>query len=287
MATKPIFEDAPSWPAPTQFAPSGHNRPPLEDLIPAEFREALLADKPDFLVKLEQAVDAADRAVAEDDATLGRCGNLVNLYRAITSHIDATHVAVKAPYLLGGRLVDGEKNALVARVKDARAKVEGVANAYEAKRAAAAKAERDRIAADQRAAAERAAQAERDHIAAERAAADAIANAANEDERQAALERAFIAADAAQEAMAAAALAPAATAKAEPVRSDEGAVVSSTTEWACEVDDYAKAFKFVKNDAKVREAIDAAVKRLVKQTKGQLDMAPAVRVWPVSKASFR
>ena len=284
MATKPIFEDVPAWPAPTQFAPGGHNRPPLEELIPTEFREALLADRPDFLVKLEQLIDSADRATATDDDTLKRCGNLVNAYRALTSHIDATHVAVKAPYLLGGRLVDAEKNALAARVKDAKAKVEGVGNAFVAKRDAEAKAERDRIAAEQRAAAERAAQAERDRAAAELAAAAAIANAINEDERRAATERALIAAEEAEEAMAAAALAPAAPAKPQQVRSDEGAVISSTTEWASEVEDYLAAFKAVKTDPKVKEAIDAAIKRQVRA--GQRAIK-GVRIWPVSKASFR
>ena len=34
------------------------------------------------------------------------------------------------------------------------------------------------------------------------------------------------------------------------------------------VTDYTKAFKHVKNDAKVREAIDAAILRYVRSTKG-------------------
>ena len=40
----------------------------------------------------------------------------------------------------------------------------------------------------------------------------------------------------------------------------------------------------MKDDPKVREAIDAAVKRLVKAGKREL---VGVRIWPVAKANFR
>lgn len=286
MAAKPIFEDVPSWPEANPRAVTGGNKPPLEELIPAEFRAELLAARPDFLTKVDDLVGAADRARADDDDTLGRCGDLIKGYRAAAAHIDAAHKAVKQPYLDGGRLVDGEKNVLAGRIATARAKVEGVANAFMAKREAAARAERDRIAAEQRAAADAAASAERARRDAEADAARAFASAASAAERAAAAARAAEARALAEETAAAAALAPAAPTKTDPVRSDAGAVISGKTEWASEVLDYAKAFKFVKNDPKVREAIDAAVARLTKQTKGALDMAPAVRTWPVTKGNF-
>ena len=37
--------------------------------------------------------------------------------RAMEKHISDTHVAVKAPYLLGSRLCDTEKNQLIARIR--------------------------------------------------------------------------------------------------------------------------------------------------------------------------
>ena len=285
MATKPIFDDVAPWPdAPNPRAVVGGNKPPLDELVPAEFRAVLLAEKPEFLSKLDQLIEAADRAKAVDDETLGRCGDLVKAYRACTSHIDATHKAVKQPYLDGSRLVDAEKNALASRLAEAKAKVEGIGNAFVAQREAEARALRERIAAEQRAAAERAAAAERERIKAEQEAARAAAEATNEVDRQAAADRAAEAARAAEQAMADAALAPAAPEKAEPVRSDAGATVSGKTEYACEVEDYTKALRHVRSDPKVKEAIEAAIKRLVRA--GQRELT-GVRIWPVSKANFR
>lgn len=265
-------------------APIGHNKPPLEELIPVEFRTALLAERPDFLIKIDALIDAADRARADDDETLGRCGDLVNAYRKATQHVDATHKAVKEPYLQGGRLVDAEKNSIAGRIATARSKVEGVANRFVAQREAEARAERDRIAAEQRAAAQRAMDAQREQFRAEAEAAKAARNAANAEERAAAQALADHAARDAEEAMAAAALAPAAPERAEPVRSDEGATISGKQEWRSEVEDYTKAMRHVRSDPKVKEAIDAAVQRLVRA--GQRELA-GVKIWAVAKANFR
>ncbi len=183
MASEPIFSDVPAWPsqaAPSAPPPAGHNRPPLDQLIPQEFREALLAEKPEFIKKMDDLVEAAERAKATDDETLGRCGDLVKSYRAVIAHVEATHKAVKAPYLEGGRLVDAERKAMLEPVERAKAKVEAIGNAYVAKRDAEARAERERVLAEQRAAAEAAARAERERIAAEQAATRALADAAND-----------------------------------------------------------------------------------------------------------
>lgn len=287
MATNPIFDDVPAWPEQRSQAappPAGHNRPPLDELIPQEFREALLSDRPDFDVKMRDLVDAANRAKADDDETLGRCGDLVKSYRAIIAHVEATHKAVKAPYLEGGRLVDAERKAMLAPVEAAKAKVEAIGNAYVAKREAEAKAERERILAEQRAAADAASRAERERIEAEQAAARALADAANEEEREAAASAAAEAARRAEEAQRAAALAPAAPAERTLIHSDAGATVGGKQEWLCEVEDYTKAMRHVRSDPKVKEAIDAAIKRLVRA--GQRELT-GVRIWPVAKANFR
>lgn len=262
----------------------GGNKPPLEELIPLEFRTALLADQPNFLTVMENSIAAADRAMATDDETLGRCADLIKKYRAIASHINATHTAVKEPHLLASRLCDAEKNALAGRVAIAKAKVEAVGDAYQAKKDAAERAERERIAAEQRAAADRAAAAERARVQAEQEAAAAARAATNEAEREAAQERARLAAEEAEAAARAAALAPSAPAKADPVRSDAGASVSGKQEWVCEVEDYAAAFRAVKTDQKVKEAIDAAIKRQVRAGSREIK---GVKIWPVSKANFR
>lgn len=286
MATKPVFDDVAPWPEKPAPAAAhiGHNRPPLEELIPVEFRAELLRERPDFLNKMEAALSAVDRVEVVDDETLGRAGDLVNIYRACLKHIDATHKTVKQPYLDGGRMVDAEKNALIGPIEDAKRRVEAAGNAFTAKREAELRAERERRAAEERAAAERAAAAERERQRAEQEAADAARNAASDEERQTAAARAAEAAQAAEEAMADAALAAADTAKTEPVRSDAGATVSSKQEWQCAVEDYSKAFRAVKDDPKVREAIDAAIKRLVRAGKREL---AGVKIWPVAKADFR
>ena len=262
----------------------GHNKPPLEELIPEEFRAELLRERPDFLTKMDQYVGAAARAVATNDDELARCGDLVNAYRALLKHIDTTHTNVKAPHLLAGRLVDAEKNALKASVEDAKVKVERIGNAYVADREAKRRAEEERIASEQRAAAARAAAAEREREEAERKAAAAAAAATTADERAAAEREAEEARKRAEEAMSDAALSAAAPGKAEPVRSDAGAAVSGKQEWQSQVEDYAKAFRAVKDDDRVKEAVDKAVARLVRAGKREIT---GVRIWPVAKASFR
>lgn len=284
MASKPIFDDVKEWPSP-QPAPAhlGHNRPPLEELIPEEFRAELLRERPEFLQKLADLVDAANRAKAEDDETLGRCGDLVKSYRALKSHIEAVHKDVKQPYLDGGRLVDAEKNGLVAQVEDAKRRVEVIGNAFVAEREAKARAARAQAEAEQRAAAEASARAEREREEAEQRAEHAALQAASAEERAAANAEADAAAERARAAMAAAALAPAIPERSEPVRSDAGAAVSSKQEWRCEVTDYEVAFMAVEDNPRVREAIDKAIAGLVRAGKRQI---AGCRVWPVAKANF-
>lgn len=300
MAT--AFPDAPAWPGEAPDNPRaviGGNLPPLEERIPLEFKAALLAERPDFLTLVDNAIGKVDpdpevpadfgavsRVVVTNDEQLGKAGNLVKIIRAAIQHVEGVHVAVKAPYLLGGRLVDAEKNALFGRLSAAKVKVEGIANVYLAKKAADEKAERDRIETQQREAAAAAAAAEAKRIAAAQEAARAIEEAETKEERDIAIEQAAKASEEAAEAVAAAALAPAAAKPTGLVRSDEGAAVSATTDWDCRVDDYLKAFKAVgKDDPKVREAIDAAAKRKVKATKGVSEI-PGVTKWPVTKGRF-
>lgn len=283
MAT--MFDDVPAWPSAQPAAATiGHNKPPLEEIIPEEFRAELLRERPDFLTKLNDAVEAAGRAQATNDETLGRCGDLVNVYRAIIKHIEATHKTVKEPYLQGGRLVDAERKTLTERVEDAKRKVEAIGNAFVAKRQAEQRAEQERIAAEQRAAAERAAAAERERERAELDAIRAQQQATNDEERAAAAEIARKAAEEAEAAMSAAALAPAVAASAEPVRSDGGSTVSGKQEWQSRVDDYTVAFMAVEDDEKVREAIDKAIARRVRAGTRKIE---GVTIYPVAKANFR
>jgi len=246
MATKPVFDDVAPWPERDRNprAVIGNNKPPLEELIPAEFKARLLEERSDFMDVLERYVgkgspDDKDyiegaylRAVANDDESLSKCGDLQNALRALKKHVTEAHKDVKAPYLEGTRLVDAEKNALFGRINEAGEHVQKIMDTYAAKK----------LTEERQAEREREAQREKLAELARENGIDASLLPASDD----------------------------APAKRGPIRSDAGAAVSVGTEWVGVVEDYGKAFRALKlhEDAKVREAIDAAVKRTVKATKG-------------------
>jgi hypothetical protein len=264
MTLKPVEEESAPLP------PRDHNRPPPEELIPLEFREELLRDKPDFLTLMDNYLGVGDpnsedwkdgavhRAACTNEEELGKCGLLIKALRQIEQRIDATHTTVKAPYLLAGRLVDAEKNALTLRVKVGRQRVQGLMDDYAAEQLRKQRAEEARIAEERRKQEQ------------ERRELEALAKANN-------LEHALPPAPPPppiEEAR-----------RPAPLRTD-GATVSIGTEWDCEIEDYTKAFRKVKDDAKVREAVDAAIRRIVKATKGAT-VIPGVRQFERAKTSAR
>lgn len=271
-------------PQETARASLGHNMPPVEEQIAMEMREALLSDRPDFLKRRDDAIAAVSRAEVVDEETLGKAGDLAKILRSCEGYISEVHKAVKEPYLVRGRACDAEKNRLIADITTARSALADKMNGFMAKREAERRAEEARRAAEARAAAEAAARAEREAREAEEAAARAQREAQTEEERQEAARRAAEAAREAEQRIADAALAAAPTAKAEPVRSDTGSTISGRTVWLSQVEDYTKAMKAVKSDPKVREAIDAAVQRLVKA--GQREI-PGARIWSTTQAVAR
>lgn len=240
MASEPIFDDVKPWPKtplPAE-AVAGHNKPPAEEDVKAQFREELLSQKADFDSRLIHIEAAADRVEVKDDESLGRAGDMIRIIRATDKLVADTHTKVKAPYLAAGRTCDGEKNALCARLAVARGKVEQHMNTYAAEKR---RAELE----DQRKAEE------------ERARLQELARENN-------LETALPPA-------------PPPPSRPEPVRSDGGATVSVGVEYVATVEDYAKAFRKVKDDADVRHAIDRAIQRIVRTTKGQTAI-PGVRI---------
>ena len=252
------WPDAPMSDGP---APRGHNRPPIEEVVKAEFRDALLSERPDFLDRVDQFIAAVDRAQVTDDDTLGRAGDLDKMLRAADAHVVDVHKTVKQPYLDGGRAVDAEKKAITDRIASARFTLKDGMNAFVAQREAARRAEEARRAAEERRMAEEARAAE---------VARQEAEGVNDPEAIAAIEVAPLAA--------------AVTQRAEPVRSDAGATVSTRQVWNSQVENFAQAFKAVKDDPKVQEAISAAVARLVKAGKREI---AGVKIWPTQQAVAR
>lgn len=285
MASAPsIFADVPEWPEANPRAVAGDNRPPMDAEAKAAFRQALLADRPEFESRLAELEAAADRVEITDDDQYGRAGAFIKQMRAAADHISEAHKTAKEPYLTAGRAVDTAKNLLIGRLDTAKGKVQPKMNQYAADREARERAERERIAAEQRRLAEIAAAAERERVRAEQEAQEAAAAATNEQERRDAEARAAYARNIAEVAMAEAALAPAAPTKAEPVRSDYGSTVSSKQVWNSKVDSYPIAFKEVADDAAVREAIDKAVARLVRAGKREIK---GCTIWPTTQAVSR
>jgi hypothetical protein len=280
MATKPVFDDVAPWPekpAPA-VATIGHNLPPLEERIPAEFREALIAERPDFYQKLDDLlgrpgiqdaegedapiIGALQRARCENPDQYAKCGILVNALRACRTLVEKVHKSEKQPHLDAGRLVDAQKNALVTRIEAGMVAVEALQKAYIREQDRLAEIERQKALEAQREADAR--RAELEELAKEKGLEDALPPPP---------EPVFV-----PETYNPLGLG-------QPVRTD-GATVSAGKEWKSRVDDYAKAFKHVAKDAKVREAIDAAIQKLVTEAKGKIDI-PGVTIDERAKTSAR
>lgn len=263
MPADELFPDVKPMPAPPPQAAGsvpGHNKPPLEDDVRAQFRENLLSERADFLTRVSALEAASGRVKVDSEDTLGKAGDLVRFIRAAQKHVDAVHVETKAPYLAAGRVCDAEKNDLTARLEAARRKAAGPMDAYVAQREAERRAEQARLEQQQREQAE---------------AARA---------RQAEIEAAAKAGEPEPEADLAPIAEPVVIPKKQPVRSDLGTSVGAKQVWRSKVEDYAKAWREVKSDPKVIEAIDAAVQRQVKAGKRELK---GVTIWPESQAVAR
>lgn len=243
--------------APVAEAEIGHNRPPLDVEARAAFDEALDA-KQGFRERVVSLIGASDRAVATDEESAGRCGELVKQIRAAVTFIESAHKTVKEPYLLAGRAVDAAKNEQVAPLDAAKKKVEAKQTQFireeNARREAELRRQREAEEARRREGAER--------LAAEREAeGDILADMGREPARPIPVEpeRTFI-------------------------RGDYGAAVSGQKTWVSQVEDYEVAFIAVANNSKVREAIDTAIKAMVR---GGVHEIAGVRIWSDVKVSNR
>ncbi|MEG3086138.1 hypothetical protein [Sphingomonas sp. PB4P5] len=276
MAT--VFDDVKPWPTKAPEAVgsvAGHNRPPVDVEARAAFDEGIDA-KDGFRGRIATLIAASERATATDEETAGRCGELVKQIRAAVKFIGDTHTATKAPYLLAGRAIDAGKNELAGPLETAKIKVEAKQTQFlreeEAKRQAELRRQREAEDARRREEWE-ANQAEIRRLA-EISAAEGKVTSESVAVAQAELEAALSP--------------PAPTLAPEPerqiIRGDYGAAVSGTKVWLSQVEDYAVAFAAVANNTKVREAIDTAIKAMVR---GGVHEIPGVRIWSDVKASNR
>lgn len=260
-ATEPLANDNPR-------VVVGNNRPPLDIEARAAFDDAL-DQREGFRARIEDLIGASERAVATDEDTAGRCGELVKQIRAATKVVEDAHGTTKGPYLAAGRAVDAAKNEIVTRLDAAKRIVEGKQTVFLREQEAIRQAELRR----QREAEEARLREERERqLAEERELAKEIAGGIMDS-------AAIVAARAPEPAPA---FAP------EPerqiIRGDYGAVTSGQKVWLSQVEDYEVAFIAVANNSKVREAIDTAIKAMVR---GGVHEIPGVRIWSDIKASNR
>ena len=240
----------------------GGNRPPLDVEARFDFDEALEATKPGLRERIDQLQAASDRASATDEESAGKCGELVKQIRAAAKAVDDAHTTAKGPYLAAGRAVDAAKNELRGPLDTAKGKVEAKQTQFlreqEAIRQAELRRQRDEEEARRREEIEREIAKAKEH-GRNIVDLDAIPAAppppppAPEPERQV-------------------------------IRGDYGATVSGQKVWVSQVEDYEVAFIAVANNSKVREAIDTAIKAMVR---GGVHEIPGVRIWSDVKASNR
>lgn len=253
------FPDVKPFPVAAGSQP-GHNRPPLDVEARAAFDD-VLDQRDGFRQRMTDLIAASDRATATDDETAGRCGELVKQIRAATKVVEDAHKTTKEPYLAAGRAVDAAKNELVTPLDAAKRKVEAKQTQYLREQEAIRQAELRR---------QREAEEARRREEAEREAAARAAR--GEDEAAVAVAEASFSPP------------PAPEPERQIIRGDMGAAVSAKREWYAQVEDYEIAFMAVSNNSKVREAIDTAVKAMVRA--GVREIA-GVRIWDDVKASNR
>lgn len=257
-----VFDDVKPWPKAAPAAEAnprvalGNNRPPLDVEARAAFDDAL-DQREGFRQRLTDLTAAADRAYATDEASAGRCGELVKQIRAAAKVVEEAHKTTKDPYLQAGRAVDAAKNEALAPLEAAKVKVEGKQTQFLREQEAIRLAELRR---------QREAEEARRREEAERAAAAAAANAPAPVEVPAYTPP------------------PVVEPERQVIRGDYGAAVSGQKVWLSQVEDYEVASIAVANNEKVRDAIDTAVKALVR---GGVREIPGVRVWSDIKASNR
>ena len=236
------FKDVKPFPGQAaQTAPIGHNRPdPSQDAV-RDFDESL--DQRDgFRVRVEQLIDASDRAVCHDQDTAGRCADLIKQIAAASKVIEDARKTVKEPYLEAGRAVDGTAKSIGLPLQNAGAKVRSKVETFAREERARAEAERRREEERRR--------AEEERLAEERAKAEAEGRPAPEPEAY---------------------VEPAPVAEPAPIRGDYGSLAATRTVWKSETTDYTLAFMAVENNENVRVAIDKAVAALVRSGVRKID----------------
>lgn len=274
MATKPVFDDVKPFPGKAS-APAavgsvpGHNRPsPANDVV-REFND-LLAQRDGFTDRCEALAGAAERAIATNEETAGRCGELVKQISAAERVINDAHKSAKEPYLEASRAVDSAKKAKLGPLEQAKATVTDKLNTFLRLDRKRGLARAEGVTIDD----------SMNETAIDKAVTEHRAAQAEQRRRE-------------EEARAANGPAPEPIAEPTPppvapeptrIRGDFGALTTGKTVWRHEITDWEIAFMQVANNEKVREAIDKAIGAMVRSGVRQIE---GVRIYSDVAAQVR
>ena len=218
------FPSAAATPVAGPGAPMGHNRPPLEEAIVLDFRQAI-EDEPHLLDKVNALLARKDSIVPQctDADQAGKYGDGCKQIAACKKLIEGHRETLNRPLLTAQRNLKGAADKIIGDLAEVDAKLRQAIGAYQR--------EEDRKAEVIRAEAQRQAQAARD--AAEAAAAE---NPAAAPEPLVEIAPVHI--------------------EQAPIRGDFGAKVGTVSSWKAEVEKVRQLPDRILNNAKVIEAIN-------------------------------
>lgn len=251
----------PSATGPAQVG-MGHNRPPLDQLILADFEDALA--EAGLKKRITDLIASAGRAGACDsDDKAGKIADLAKLFSAATKAVEAEREKLNRPILTAQRALKGRADAYAGQLADALRPV---------------RAELDRWMVEQRRIADEA-----------RRKAEEEARAAAEAERQrlqAELDRQAEDGDGDADFAEVAPIVEPEPVKVEApvVRGDYGARIGSRTVWLHEIEGVRKLPNNILNHEKVVAAINQVVGAMVR---GGAREIKGVRVWSEQRTDIR
>lgn len=238
-----------------RVAPAG-NRPPLDEMMVAEFMDGLRAQD-GLLPRIDQLVAAGGRAGAcADDETAGKYGDFIRMARNAAQAVEAEREKHNRPILIAQRALKARADSLVEPLTRAVNLVRGHLDNFTAKKAR--EAEETRRRAEEQA---RVAQA----AAEEEARRQAEATGEDPEEAAAAVEVAPVVVD-------------------EAVARGEFSRVGSRTEWKFEIQSVRQVPDRFLKSPKVVEALEKVIGQAIRSGEREIK---GVRIWSEQKAAVR
>lgn len=249
------FADVAEWPARnTGPAQAGHNKPPLDEMIVAEFVEGLalegITKRVDALITAAKASGPCD-----DDETAGKFADFSKQVRAAIAAVEEHREVHNRPILTAQRALKGKADGIVAPLIDAANGVRSKLDAY--------------VLEQKKAAEQRQREADAAAKLAREAAAKALAEAGVDDDLIPVAET----------------FAPPPVAKPE-IRGSYGAKVAFTTTYHHEIESVRKLPDRLLKHPKVVEVLNKLVAAEVKTSKGKTPI-PGVRIWTSDATAVR